>query len=122
MKTFQEFVAERERLAEAKESDQLRKVLIGNMGLEEVIADKGGEQIPLLQLKPEVIGEKLKSSALWKNIPVKARKAAEIMLMQPGNKLLADLLDVFKDVSLDIGTVEDDEPSPQKTPEPTPAV
>ncbi len=123
MKTFQEFVIERDRLlAEADESKHLRAVLISNMGLEDTINDKTGEDIPLEQLDLDVITKRLKGSALWKKISTKVQKHTDEILREPQNKRLAELLDVLTSEPLNIGKImgHDDEATPQKTPTPGP--
>lgn len=122
MKTFQEFVVERQRLDEMKESENLRKVMIGNMGLERVINDKTGEEIPLLQLDYKATQKRLEGSALWDKLSPKVQNDAGKIFLQPQNKRLRELLDVLTSEPLNIPKVmgKDDEPAPQTAPPATP--
>lgn len=130
MKTFQEFVIERDRLlAEADAGKHLRSVLISNMGLEDTINDKTGEDIPLDQLDLDQVAKHLKGSALWKKLSPKAQKGGEDMLREPQNRRLADLLDALSHDPITLGkmTPQDDPPSPVATqgasaPPPSPSV
>ena len=118
MNTFREFVKNRDRtFNEADESKHLRSVLIANMGLEKIINQKTGEDIPLEQLDLNVIGKRLKGSALWSKLPVKSRNRAEEVLNQPMNKRLAELLDILTAIPVKLASVttQDDGQGPQTT-------
>jgi hypothetical protein len=118
MKTFREFVKARDRvLTEADESKHLRRVLIANMGLEDIINQKTGEDIPLEQLDLDVIAKRLKGSALWTKLPEKSQKRAEEIFRQPMNRRLAELLDTLTAIPIKLAkvTTQDDGPTPQTT-------
>ena len=124
MKTFEEFVIERDKfLAEANETQHLRTVMTANMGLDKTIDDKTGEDIPLQQLDLSVIFKTLKNAALWRKLSPKVQKQAEDIFRDPQNKRLADLLDVLTSEPINIGKVmgKDDNQTPQKQPIPTPS-
>lgn len=118
MHTFTEFVKVRDRMMnEADETKHLRRVLIGNMGLENIISQKTGEDIPLDQLDLDVVAKKLKGSALWTKLPEKSQKRAEEIFRQPMNRRLAELLDTLTAIPIKLGKAitQDDGPSPQTT-------
>lgn len=104
--------------AEADESKHLRTVLISNMGLEDTISNKTGEDIPLEQLDLEAIRKTLLGSALWRKIGHKIQRKAEEIFREPQNKRLAELLDVLTSEPINIGKVmgKDYEPTPQAAP------
>jgi hypothetical protein len=127
MKTFRDYCIFRE----ADESQHLRSVLVSNMGLDDTINDKTGEDIPLEQLDLENVFKRLMSSALWKKLSSKVQKNAQALFNEPQNKRLGELLDVLASEPVNIGKVmgKDDEPTPQKsvsskppTPTPTPMI
>jgi hypothetical protein len=124
MKTFHEYCV----LREADENKHLRTVLISNMGLDDTINDKTGEDIPLEQLDLEEIQKTLMASALWKKLSSKVQKNAQALFNEPQNKRLGELLDILTSEPVNIGKVmgKDDETTPQAapagapTPSPTP--
>jgi len=122
MKTFRDYCI----LREADESKHLRTVLISNMGLDDTINDKTGEDIPLEQLDLDNVSKTLMSSALWKKLSPKVQKNAQALFNEPQNKRLGELLDVLTAEPVNIGKVmgKDDDSSAQKpapgTPPPSP--
>lgn len=124
MKTFRDYCI----LREADESKHLRTVLVSNMGLDDTINDKTGEDIPLEQLDLDNVSKTLMNSALWKKLSPKVQKNAQALFNEPQNKRLGELLDVLTAEPVNIGKVmgKDDDSSAQKpapgapAPSPTP--
>lgn len=118
MHTFREFVKARDRvLTEADGGKHLRRVLVANMGLEDIINQKTGEDIPLEQLDLDAVAKKLKGSALWTKLPQKSQNRAEEIFRQPMNRRLAELLDTLTAIPINLAkaVTQDDGQTPQTT-------
>ncbi len=102
---------------EADEVQHLRRLLVSNMGLDDTVNDKTGEDITLDQLDLNAINRKLTDSALWEKLGPEAQDAFSTMMRQPDNKRLADLLDAICDHPLQLDKVitQDAPTTPQKT-------
>ena len=97
IKSFREWVSDYENniLNEAKDSKYLRNLIISQLKLDKVISSQNGEDITLDSLNTKELKSNLKNWQLYSKINKQDRKEAELMLQNPENKRLADLLDVL---------------------------